>query len=228
MTTAFTPFRIETGFWIALCGGLAIAIGIETEWGTQWQYPWTVSTLPATSPSLPSLSEAYKLAPADQFMDTALRPIFFVTRRPTPPTPPPEPPKPTMKREQFTLTGITVLPGSKFAFLTEKAGNKNRVVQEGKEINGIVVKEIQSDRVVLGQYDETEVLMLRTAKGPAATIQQGAEKDAAGAGPAGSPPANPAVAPPPNPGEAGRAGMRPQPQNRTQLPAGQRPPTGPQ
>ncbi len=223
-----TPSVIETAFWIILCGSLAVGIGMETDWGTRWRYALPNETADAAKLTTPTLTESYGLPVADEFLETAMRPLFIVTRRPTPPTPPPEPPKPTMKREQFTLTGITVLPGSKFAFLTEKAGNKNRVVQEGKEINGIVVKDIQSDRVVLGQYDETEVLMLRTAKGPAATIQQGAEKDAAGAGPAGSPPANPAVAPPPNPGEAGRAGMRPQPQNRTQLPAGQRPPTGPQ
>lgn len=232
MTTAFTPFRIETAFWLTLCGGLAVAIGMETEWGTQWQHPWTVPQPPAASAGLPALSQPYRLPEADHFLDTSVRPLFFVTRRPAPAAPPPEPPKPTMKRDQFTLTGITVLPDGKFAFLTEKAGNKSRVVAEGKEINGIMVKEIRSDRVVLGQYDETEVLTLKTAKGPAATIQPPPEKDAPGGGAAvaaRSQPANPAAVPPPAnaDNEAGRAETRPpRGQSRAQLPAVPQPPAG--
>ncbi len=235
MTTTFTPFRIETAFWLTLCGGLAVAIGMETEWGTQWQHPWTVPQLPAASARLPALSEPYRLPEVDHFLDTSVRPLFFVTRRPAPAAPPPEPPKPTMKRDQFTLTGITVLPEGKFAFLTEKTGNKSRIVQEGKEINGITVKEIRNDQVVLGQYDETEVLMLKTAKGPAATIQPAPEKEASGgvsaAGAAASQPAYPAEAPPSaNAGnEAGHAGTRPpRGQGRAQLPVVQQPPAGPQ
>jgi hypothetical protein len=59
------------------------------------------------------------------------------------------------------------VPEGKFAFLIEKAGNRARVVSEGKEINGITVKEVSASQVVLSQYDDTEVLTLKTAKGPA-------------------------------------------------------------
>lgn len=226
------PSRAETVFWLALCGALAIGIGIETDWGRKIEQP--SPEIMETSAAIgdftpPRLAIPFRLPPPDTMLETSLRPLFIATRRPAPPPLPPEPPKPTMKRDQFTLTGITVLPDGKFAFLTEKAGNKNRFVQEGKEINGITVKEIQGDRVVLSQYDETEILMLRTAKGPAVTIQPILEKDASGAGAAGSQPNPAATAPPANAAsEAGRAGTRPPPQSRAQLPAGQRPPTGSQ
>ena len=71
-----------------------------------------------------------------------------------------------MKKDQFILRGTTVVAEGKFAFLLEKAGNRSHVVAEGKEINGIMVKEVTTERVVLGQYDETEVLVLKSIKPP--------------------------------------------------------------
>ena len=56
------------------------------------------------------------------------------------------------------------MPEGRFAFLLEKAGNKSRVIAVGKEINGILVKEIAADRVVLSQDDDTEVLELKMNK----------------------------------------------------------------
>jgi hypothetical protein len=161
-----TPFRIETAFWLLLSGGLTTGIGMETDWGQRWQREAPEVRLTPAEFSAPVLNEPFRLPPADELLETAMRPVFVVTRRPAPPTPPPEAPKPTMKKDQFTLSGITVVPGGKFAFIIERAGNRSRVVSEGKEINGVVVKEILPDRVVLSQYDDTEVLMLKTAKGP--------------------------------------------------------------
>lgn len=176
-----SPTRAELLLWLAICGGLAIVIGQETDWGTRWQSTIPTHRREPASFSKPTLSEPFKLPPADEYLETSMRPLFVATRRPTPQLPPPEAPKPAMKRDQFSLTGITMLPEGKFAFLIEKTGNKSRVVSEGKEINGILVKEISNDRVVLTQYEETEVLLLKTAKGPAATIVPG-EKDGAATG----------------------------------------------
>ena len=92
--------------------------------------------------------------------------MFIVTRRPTPIAPPPAPPKPIMKKDQFILMGTTIAGESKIAFLLEKAGNKSRVVAQGKEINDITVTEVTADRIVLSQFGDTEVLVLRTNKPP--------------------------------------------------------------
>lgn len=168
MSRGLTPAGVETAFWLLLCGGLATGIGLETDWGKRWQYPLPAGDAAATAFTRPALADDFSLPAADTFLETAMRPIFLVSRRPSPPAQSPEAAKPMMMRDQFTLSGITVTPEGKFAFLIEKAGNKSRVVSEGKEINGIKVKEITADRVVLSQYDETEVLLLKTAKAQAA------------------------------------------------------------
>ena len=172
MSVALTPIRVEAGFWLILWLGLAAGIGLETDWGRQMTSP--VTQIAETPPEFPKpvLAEPFRLPPPDQFLDVTVRPLFVATRRPAPTAPPPEPPKPGMKKDQFILMGTAIVAEGKFAFLLEKAGNKNRVVAEGKEINGIMVREVTKDRVVLRQYDDTEVLVLRTNK-PAAGARMG-------------------------------------------------------
>lgn len=167
MSGLLTPFRVEAGFWLLLCGGLTAGIGHETDWGRRWQWPLASSSAAAAEFTKPVLAPPFHLPPADTYLETTLRPIFVVTRRPAPMPPPPEPPKPAMRKDQFVLTGTTIVPEGKFAFLLEKAGNKVRVVSEGKEINGILVKQIDAAHVVLTQHDDEEVLVLKPAKPPA-------------------------------------------------------------
>jgi hypothetical protein len=200
MSGLLTPLRVEIAGWLLLCGGLGVGLGLETDWGRQLQPPPPELVLPATPFTGTALKDPYSLPTADTFLDIAMKPVFLATRRPVPAAPPPEPPKPAMQRNQFQLSGVTILPDSKFAFLTEKAGNKSRVVKEGDEINGILVKTIGPDKVVLSQFDETEILTLKTAKGPATTENAGAKK-----------PAEPAAKPPP-----GGTGERPTRPGRTQ------------
>jgi hypothetical protein len=166
MSAALTPIRVETAFWLILWVSLGAGIGLETKWGRQMQ--WPVAKIAETRPdfSKPALAEPFRLPPPDQFSQMTARPIFIVTRRPTPSAPPPEPPKPIMKKDQFILMGITIAGESKIAFLLEKAGNKSRVVAQGKEINGITVREVTADRIVLSQFEDTEVLVLKTNKLP--------------------------------------------------------------
>lgn len=169
MSTALTPLRAETAFWLILCGGLAAGIGMETNWGRQQQWPaeTTVETRPEFSE--PALAEPFRLPPSDQYVQMTARPIFVVTRRPAPITPTSGSPEPGMKKDQFILMGTTMAGGSKVAFLVEKAGNRSRVVAEGKEINGITVREVTADRVVLSQFGDTETLVLKTNKPPPGT-----------------------------------------------------------
>ena len=162
-----TPRRVEAGFWLLLCGGLGLGIALETNWGRQWHQPLADTAPAAEEFKVPQLAPPFHLSPADSFLESSMRPIFLSTRRPAPAAPPPDAPKPSMKKDQFVLTGTTILPEGKFAFLLEKAGNKMRVVQEGKEINGIVVKRIEPTKVVLTQNDDQETLDLKTAKAPA-------------------------------------------------------------
>ena len=166
MSAALTPIRVEAGLWLILWLGLATGIGLETDWGRQMRLPITeIDQTPPEFPK-PALAEPFRLPPPDQFLDVTVRPLFIVTRRPAPTPPPPEPPKPSMVKGQFILMGTTVVGEGKFAFMIEKAGNRSRVVAQGKEINGILVKEVTTERVVLSQYDDTEVLVLQSIKPP--------------------------------------------------------------
>ena len=166
MSAALTPIRVEAGFWLILWLGLTAGIGLETDWGRQTRSP--VTQIAETPPEFPKpvLAEPFRLPPPDQFLDITVRPIFVATRRSAPIAPPPEPPKPGMKKDQFMLMGTTIVAEGKFAFLVEKAGNRSRVVAEGKEINGIMVREVTTERVILSQYDDTEVLALKSIRPP--------------------------------------------------------------
>ena len=164
-SSAFTPRRVEAAFWLALLSALAVAIGFELDWGRRWIRPIQQIDVQPPPFTKPTLTEPFRLPSADAFLETAMRPIFVVTRRPAP-TIAVEAPKPRMKKDQFALTGTTIVPEGKFAHLLEKAGNKSHVLSEGKKINGILIKEVRTDRVVLTQHDDTETVMLNVAKSP--------------------------------------------------------------
>jgi hypothetical protein len=164
-----TPSRAEAGVWIILYAGLIAGIGIESDWGRQTE--WAIA-LPGIEPAAfvkTTLTEPYQLPAPDALLETTLRPLFVANRRPAPIPPPPEPPKPPkpqMRKGQFSLTGTTIVAEGKFAHLVEKATNKAIVLAEGKEINGIKVQQVTPDFVVLTQFDDSETLVLSTAKAP--------------------------------------------------------------
>lgn len=160
-----TPRRVEILIWVALFIALTTGIGFESDWGRRWILPLEQTDPQPASFTQPSLTEPFSLPVAETFMEIALRPIFVITRRPSP-TATVEAQKPRMKKDQFTLTGTTLVPEGKFAHLIEKSGNKSHVVMEGKEINGILLKEVRADRVILVQHDETEVVVLFAWKAP--------------------------------------------------------------
>lgn len=205
MSARLGPRGVEAAFWLTLCGTLAGGIGIETDWGRKLDLPppEMVATSAAAGDFVPpTLATPYRLPAVDTMLETSLRPLFVSTRRPAPPPLPPEPPKPTMNKGQFKLSGVSILPEGKFAFLLDKSGNRTHVVAQGKEINGVLVKEVSPDRVVLSQYGDSELLVLQTAKGPAGiplpatTPAVQAEAKAPPPQPPSAPPRGAAVPPP--------------------------------
>ena len=167
MSLALTPIRVEASFWLIITVGLAACVGLETNWGRQTQ--WPVAQLAEAPPTFakPVLAEPFQLGGPDEFLTISLRPLFIVTRSPTPLPPLADSLKSGMKKDQFVLMGTTIVAEGKFAFLHEKAGSRSRVVAQGKEINGLMVREVTADRVVLSQNDDTEVLLLKTNRQPA-------------------------------------------------------------
>jgi hypothetical protein len=218
-----TPSSLERGAWLIALGGLSATIGLETDWGQRL----TASAPPATEVvsdyQEPVLVAPFQLPSPDQYLETSLRPLFISARRPAPSLAVAEPPKPAMKKDQFTLTGTTIVPEGKFAFLLEKAINKVHVLTEGKEIYGLRVAEVLAERVTLTQYDESEVLILKSAKSssaPAAPMPAGAAPIAPRPPlPAAFPvPPQPVTATPANPPTPG--GQQPRPDYNSRRPPG--------
>lgn len=111
----------------------------------------------------------FRLPPPEKaFPVTLERPLFVPDRRKAPPIPPPPPPPPpTMKKGQFQLVGTIITDDLKAAYLRELAGGKVRQVQLGTIINGILLEQVEPDRVVLSQYDDHEELVLKIQPSPA-------------------------------------------------------------
>lgn len=190
MSRIMSPRRVEAMMWILLLSGLATGIGFETDWGRRLVWPIELPDSQSTPFAKPTLVEPFSMPAADTFLEIAMRPLFVFTRRPSPVIPV-DATTPIMKKDQFFLTGTTLVMEGKFAHLLEKAGNKSHVIAEGKEINGILIKEVRLGSVVLAQGDETEVIVLLTP--PAATAPSRAPKPSTAATPpSGTPPPPPA------------------------------------
>lgn len=149
--------------WGLVNTGLFVQLGQQAQWGTQ-----PGLTVPIVAEQIPVKIEIvtlpdYRLpALKKNFTETLARPLFVSSRREAPPIPPPPPPpKPTMKQGQFVLLGTVLLDEGNMALLKETVGGKVRQITEGGLINGIKLERVQSDRVVLTQYEESEELRLK-------------------------------------------------------------------
>ena len=153
--------------WMMANAGLVAVIGDETGWGKRLRLdlPVIVSLVP-DAPALALLGE-YAQPALEKFPQTLQRPLFVPTRRPPPPPPPPEPPpKPTMRKGQFQLMGVMVLPETSYVILKDIASGKARRVELGQSINGILVQSVESERVILSQYDEIEAVVMKVDPSP--------------------------------------------------------------
>jgi hypothetical protein len=218
-----TPSSLERAAWLITLGSLGVTIGLETDWGQRF----TASLPPATEIGSdyqePVLVAPFQLPPPDQYLETSLRPIFISARRPAPSIAIAEPPKPAMRKDQFTLTGTTIVAEGKFAFLLEKATSKVHVLTEGKEILGLKVAQVLPDRVTLTQYDESEVLILKPAKSsgvPTAPLPAGSAPHSPRP-PLPAPPPQPGAVTPANPPSPGGQRLRPDYNSRKPPDAGQ-------
>jgi hypothetical protein len=172
--------------------GLAIALGVETGFGTR-----LAPAIPA-GPSKPAVPFQAQLLPPvapvnpeQAYPEMVARPLFIGLRRPAPPAEGPA--ASAMKRGQYVLQGVTIVGDTRIALLREKATGKVVRVEKGHDIDGIHVAEVMPESVTLAQGKEQEVLPLQVIKpgvAPGAAVQVGPFGPAAAAG-AVPPPANP-------------------------------------
>lgn len=140
--------------------------------------------------------------PEQEYAETGARPLFTPTRRPAPVLA--QANVGTMAKGQFILTGVISAGGMKIALLREKASGRVVRVEQGKDVNGITVAQIEPEQVTLAQGGDQEVVPLLVMKGPApapapavpAAAAAPAGPFAAPVAPSAAPGANPAARPP--------------------------------
>lgn len=157
--------EIPTTFWLAACIALVIGIALQVDWGRHWTRPLPEFSSSSTTYVSPALAMPFDLPSLDNFPETRLRPIFSPGRRSTETS---SPAQANAFKERFVLTGTTLTPEGRFAFLSDLANNKTLVVHQGKELHGFRVMEVRDRRIVLTRNGMTEVVNL-TASKPQAT-----------------------------------------------------------
>jgi hypothetical protein len=102
-------------------------------------------------------------APEQIYPETAARPLFTPTRRAAPAAPTVG--ASTMTKGQFVLNGVTIAGRVRIALLREKTSGRVLRVEQGRDVNGITVSRIETDRVTLSQGSDEEVVTLQVQKG---------------------------------------------------------------
>ena len=154
---------------------LAVVIGVEAGFGA--------SLVDAMRPASgkPALPTDAKLLPpmiataAEQaYPETTARPLFTPTRRPAPELA--AAPQNTFQKGQFVLAGVIAVGDNRIAMLREKSNGRIHRVEQGKEVNGIKVTDVQREQVTLAQGGEQEVITMsvqRPTGAPPAAANQG-------------------------------------------------------
>lgn len=177
----------------ALAIALAAVIALESKFGASLVSATRPGAVRRAAPADAKLLPPISVAAAEQaYPETAARPLFTPTRRPAPEAV--AAPQSTFQKGQFVLLGVIVVGSNRIAMLREKSNGRLHRVEQGREINGIKVLEIERETVTLAQGGEQEKLGLTVQKAPgagASAVSQGPFSNTA------PPPAPGAVPPPP-------------------------------
>jgi hypothetical protein len=185
------PEFLQRNPLVLVLGGFAAAllvvIALEAGWGFgRTGAPASTAGKAAVVDSklLPPLTD---VAPEQLYPETGARPLFTPTRRPDPPAEAVG----TMVKGRFVLQGVTILGDTRIAMLRDKTTSKIYRVEKGRDADGVVVENIESERVTLRQGGDSEVVTLSVQKagaGPAPTAAPAPATPAASlTGPFGAP-----------------------------------------
>jgi hypothetical protein len=174
---------------IAACAALAVlllvVLGFETGWGTGLRPPLPPpSSRPAITVDARVLPPLALGTPDQAYPDTVNRPLFIPTRRPVPAAP--SAGSGAMAKGSLTLQGVIVANGVRTAILREKASGRLHRVQQGREVNGMTIAQIEPDRVLLRQGEDQEMVVMSVQKAPGNPGSAAASGPFPGASPAGA------------------------------------------
>lgn len=143
---------------------LAGAMAYEWQWGERFRHEiMKIRSLGAKAPAVALLPE-FSLPPRETaYSETLTRPLFIPSRRGslTGNKGPQQ-----MKKGQFALSGVIIVPGQRLALLRDVTTGKSERVEQGHEIRGMLAERVDAGVVVLKQGNESEELMLLVQLAP--------------------------------------------------------------
>jgi len=143
----------------ALCAVLAVVVAVEL--ATIGRSPEAAAPRKVAAGEAKLLPSVAAVAPDQAYPETAARPLWIPTRRPAPP---PAVQQASIPRGQYILQGVTIAGTTRIALLREKTSGRIHRVEQGKEVGGMQVAEVEPERVTLAQGGEREVLELRVQR----------------------------------------------------------------
>lgn len=171
---------LATLLLLAPAAALSALIGSELGWGNGvgWELKQQLAEraqLPKknNSAAMPALPPEFGLAPLDQAYTAVVeRPIFVPTRRMSPGLSGEG--GGSIQRGQFVLTGVILSNGRNIALLREVSSGRMLRVEQGAQVNGMLVDKLEPDKVVLKQGNDVEEVVLKipaASKTPPPTTQ---------------------------------------------------------
>lgn len=144
----------------ALLLALAGVIYFEWEAGGKLQHKLLhdVARAPGHAPGSHILPDFILSAADSSYAEMLARPIFSATRRPPAPA---QEGESSMKKGQFSLAGVVITSKVRMAYLRDVATGKTVRAEQGKEIRGMAIAEVDAGKVILKQGGEEEILSLK-------------------------------------------------------------------
>jgi hypothetical protein len=165
MTMAWQPRRPLVFFLGVLAAALVVLVGLEAALGPHADSAAKIAARKPAAPADTKLLPPMVATTAEQYSETAARPLFTPTRRPAPEAAGGG--QNSFTPGQYVLQGVIIVGDNRVAMLREKATGRVHRVERGKELNGIQVVDIQPEAVKLALGSQSEVVPLVVQKGPA-------------------------------------------------------------
>ncbi|MBZ0104737.1 MAG: hypothetical protein K8H84_03815 [Sulfuricella denitrificans] len=164
MTPTHGSEKTITAVAVVLSLALVGAMAYEWQWGERFTREISKSHTSNAKPALVSLLPEFGLPPRETaYLETLSRPIFIPSRHGSPAG---KGGHQQMKKGQFVLTGVIIVPGQRLALLRDVTTGKSERVEQGNEIRGMLAERVDPAEIVLKQGDEVEELVLLVQKTP--------------------------------------------------------------
>ena len=170
-------------------------IGYVGVWGERASLTGLRQATQATSLEEIRLSPEFA-GPGTDLIETTGRPLFNPSRRPLAGSGQGGYRSGALPRGRYELTGVSISPSQRVAMLHDVTTKKTIRVEQGKELEGILVEAVMPNKIVLKLGADSEELLLKIAAPKLAAAAPPNPGQSPHAGQAAAPGAPPGVAPP--------------------------------